>query len=133
MNVIKSISPGQPGSHRFVTQWGEQLLKVRYRRDDERALILTTIELVVDARKAHDTALNQQQVLALRKREVVAVRIDYSETTLRQQVKARGAQWSRSLKLWLMHRGTASELALNKRIVEGAADQCTDIDTSFLQ
>ena len=48
MEVIKKMQPGQPGTKRYIRQYGESLICVRYRRDAANARRLTTVELIVD-------------------------------------------------------------------------------------
>ena len=44
------IKPGQKGSKRWVEQYGDKLLCVRYRYDEQRRVRLKTVEIVVEER-----------------------------------------------------------------------------------
>lgn len=65
--------------------------------------------------------------------QIVALQVDYEETNLRENLKQRGARWSRQRKLWLLKRNTVIGMGLQDRLVEGAAEQCLDVDTSWFQ
>ncbi len=132
MDVTRTIAPGQKGSIRFLKEWGEQLVNVRYRKDIQNNQMLTTIEIVVDKRPIPKPGTQYQGYIAQRNQHPVAIRVNYQEEALRAQIKQAGAVWSKQLKLWITTRNTAITLGIIERIVEGAAERCTDIDTSFL-
>jgi hypothetical protein len=48
MQARKTLRPGQEGTKSLFDKYGEQLLCVRYRSDDERHLRHTTAEVVVE-------------------------------------------------------------------------------------
>jgi hypothetical protein len=48
MQARKTLRPGQDGTKSLLDKYGEQLLCVCYRYDDERYLGHTTVELVVE-------------------------------------------------------------------------------------
>lgn len=131
MRVIKTIRPESPGARRFLHEWGEKLVAVRY-RDGGNQTTLTTIEVLVDQRPKHSLPLSTNRQLSQYRREVVALQCEYKETELRQNLKAHGVRWSPQLKLWLMQRNTAISIGIQSRIIQGAAEKCTDRDTSFI-
>ncbi|MBN2439685.1 MAG: hypothetical protein JXL20_13925, partial [Deltaproteobacteria bacterium] len=49
MKTRRTLLPGQPGTKKWVKQYGQALMCVRYRYDEARELKLTTVEIVVDA------------------------------------------------------------------------------------
>ena len=124
MDVVKTIRPGQHGSHRFLDEWGDKLIAVRYRKDTDR--VFTTIEIIVDERPA-STATHRVLQLTGRNR-AVALRVDYDEYELRHRVKMAGGRWSPELKLWLLPYNDVVKMGLRDRIVKGAAERCADID-----
>ncbi|WP_372750618.1 hypothetical protein [Litorivivens sp.] len=124
MDVVKTIRPGQHGSHRFLEEWGNKLVAVRYRKDQNR--MFTTIELIVDERPVSSTSLKILQLTG--RNRAVALRINFDEVELRHRVKSAGARWSPELKLWLLPYNDAVKMGLRDRIVKGAAERCTDID-----
>lgn len=50
MDVVKTIKPGKAGSRKFQRRYGDDLIAVRYRDDNDTQKRYTTIELVVDTR-----------------------------------------------------------------------------------
>jgi len=48
-----TLRAGAPGTKRLLAFFGERLLRVRYRYDNERRVRLTTVELIVDERDLH--------------------------------------------------------------------------------
>lgn len=50
MEVIKKLPPGAPGTKRFMKEYGEDLVCVRYRHDSKKNRRLTTIEVIVAER-----------------------------------------------------------------------------------
>lgn len=78
--------PGQAGTKRYVQRYGERLVCVRYLYDADKACRHKTIELIVE------TVPWQLRARSARRRdeEMVAVRISYSETDLRERAKRLG-------------------------------------------
>lgn len=131
MQVIKTIRPGQKGSKRSMEEWGDRLVCVRYRRSADKTQTLTTIEVIADARKSLPQGQSQVAFLNAQRKEIVAFFVRVEELDVRAKVKQKGARWSPQLKLWLLPRECVVGLGLFDRIVEGAADQCLDVDTSL--
>ncbi len=132
MDVIKTIAPGQKGSIKFLKEWGEQLVTVRYRKSPETTQILTTIEIVVDRHPMAEPDTHIRGLLTHNNKQPVALKIYYQEEELRRRGKQAGALWSKQLKLWITKREIAVSLGLLDRVVENAAEACADIDTSLL-
>ena len=111
MDITKTLQPGDMGTLQLLKQYGEQLICVRYRVDKKKMRRLTTVEIVVEDKPY------QKRTPAL----IAWVKINYDETTLRQQVKAAGAKWLMDDKVWEMDYSTARKLGLKKRIVKRMA------------
>ncbi len=131
MDVIRTIRPGKPGSARFLQHWGDRLVAVRYRKDAATHKLYTTIEIIVDEREQAPEGVSLTHQHAARRNEIVAVPIGYDELELRSQVKQQGARWSREKRVWLMRYDVAVVLGVQNRVIEGLAEQCTDVDISF--
>lgn len=127
MEVVKTIRPGAHGSHRFLDEWGDKLVAVRYRKAGGQNRIYTTIEVIVDERQT--AASPNVRILQMTGRNsAVALRVHFDEQALRQKIKHAGGKWSRQLKLWLLAYNDAVKMGIRDRIVEGAAEKCTDVD-----
>ena len=131
MDVVKTIRPGQAGSHRFLDEWGDRLVAVRYRKAGNPNRIYTTIEVIVDERQASTPVLSTRAFNMTGRNRAVAIRVHYEENELRQKIKAAGAKWSPQLKLWLLRYTDAVKMGLRDRIVDGEAERCLDIDTEI--
>ena len=93
--VRKTLVAGRKGTQRLTEQFGDRLLCVRHRYDPERSVRLTTVEIIV-AQAEWDPygGVNPSRG--------VGVRVGYGETELRERIKAAGARWDPSAKLWKM-------------------------------
>ncbi|MBI1922022.1 MAG: hypothetical protein HYS23_13175 [Geobacter sp.] len=111
MKAYGHLKPGQKGTHRLVKQFGEALLCVRYRYDEETGENLTTVEIVVDRRPG-------DRKLRYRDMELVAVSVPYTEKALQERLKRAGGRWDPEAKLWrVLYGNIRSESALVGRIV----------------
>jgi 2'-5' RNA ligase len=92
VDVIRTIRPGKPGSTRFLQHWGDRLVAVRYRKDNEAGKLYTTIEIIVDERELPPEGVRFSQHRTVRRNTVVAGPIHYEEYDLRMQAKQYGAR-----------------------------------------
>lgn len=110
MKTRLTLRPGQNGTKKLQTKYGARLLAVRYRYDVERRVRLKTVELVEE---------ELPWITAPRDaKELVLLRIEFSEIELRRAIKAAGGAWHSQRKLWRVTFAAASALGLEKRIVE---------------
>ncbi|MGH9787006.1 MAG: hypothetical protein ACRD88_22780 [Terriglobia bacterium] len=113
METRLSLAPGQNGTKKLLATYGERLLRVRYRYDAARGVRHKTVELIVET-----IPWNARSRSARREPEDrVAVRIAYSETGLRERIKAAGAIWRPRHRLWEVDWETVRELDLQGRVV----------------
>jgi hypothetical protein len=113
METRLSLAPGQNGTKKLLARYGERLVCVRYRYDLERKLRHKTVELIVET-----TPWNPRQRNARREPyDRVAVRIGFSETALRERIKAAGAIWRPRQRLWEVDWKTVRDLGLQARVV----------------
>lgn len=47
MDVIKTLKPGDSGTKRLSARYGDRLVCVRYRKDEDQNRRYTTVELIV--------------------------------------------------------------------------------------
>lgn len=121
MKVVKTIRAGEAGSQRFLRQYGENLIAVRYRKSTQHDTLLTTIELIVDTREAN--ARNNTNP-----KRWVAIQIDYEEFDLRNAIKKHGGRWSATENVWLLEYAQAVILNITSRIIPDLAGRCDDED-----
>ena len=109
------LKPGQKGTRQLAAQYGDRLVCVRYRYDPDRKKRFKTVEIIVGARDW------QPPPPRLARDQIVAVRVAFDETDLRERVKrARGA-WNRPRRVWQLAYAEALALGLGDRIVAGPA------------
>ena len=107
--------PGQAGTRKYVERYGERLICVRYLYDADKGRRHKTIELIVE------TVPWQLRLRSARRRdeEMVAVRIAFGESDLRERAKHLGAIWRPKHKLWEMRWLDAKRLGIADRVTSG--------------
>jgi hypothetical protein len=113
METRLSLAPGQNGTKKLVTQYGDRLLCVRYRYDAQRKVRHKTIELIVETTPWAPRARNARRALE----DMVYVRVGFGEQELRGRIKAAGAIWRPRDKVWEVDGRTVRELGLQARVV----------------
>lgn len=48
MKVKRILHPGQPGTKKLVKRYGDKMLCVRYRYDEDKMMKYKTIEIIID-------------------------------------------------------------------------------------
>lgn len=104
--------PGQAGTKKYVQRYGERLVCVRYLYDADAGRRHKTIELIVE------TVPWEPRIRAARRRDegMVAVRIAFSESDLRERAKRLGAIWRPQHRLWEMRWLDAKRLGIVDRV-----------------
>ena len=113
METRLSLAPGQNGTKKLLATYGERLLRVRYRYDAARGVRHKTVELIVETVPWVPNRRNARR----EPQDMVAVRIAFSETTLRERIKAAGAIWRPRQRLWEVDWKTVLALGLQGRVV----------------
>lgn len=112
MEIRLTRRPGQAGTKKFIERYGEQLVCVRYRYDPDRGFRHKTVELIVETVPWTPRRRRPRR----RDEEMVAVRIGYGETDLRERAKRLGALWRPNHKLWEMRWLDAKHLGIADRV-----------------
>ena len=112
MEVKATLKPGDKGTVRYVREYGDQLVQVRYRYDKQKLKRYTTVELIVDESDWH-------RDIRFAPDKMVEVRIGFAEVELREKAKQHGAWWNPDNRTWKMKFSIACELGLEKRIPDG--------------
>jgi hypothetical protein len=108
MRARKKLKPGQDGTKSLLDKYGDQLLCVRYRYDEQQRLRHTTVELIVETTKWQPPTVTADHV--------VGVRIGLPEVELQRKVKQAGGKWNRERQFWEIRYGQAILLGLKARI-----------------
>jgi hypothetical protein len=110
MRVRLKLKPGQRGTKHLTRQYGDRLVCVRYRYDEETRKRFTPVELVVSEEPWQPPAFDPG--------DVVRVKIAFDEIDLRQKVLQAGGKWSRSTKTWKVPYKTVCKLGLEQRVID---------------
>jgi hypothetical protein len=108
MQARRTLAPGQKGTKKFLDRYGEQLVCVRYRYDEQRRKRFTTIEIIVE-----ESAWSPPE-----KPAIVGLRVELQETELQRRVKQAGGKWNSTKRVWEIHYDQAVALGLKQRIVK---------------
>ena len=111
MKVGRIVSPGQPGTKKLVERYGDNLLCVRYRYDDQKKTMYKTIEIIIDEKPW------QRKSPKVQNYETMDIRIGFNEVELRSRIKECGGKWDPQKKVWQLPYRRIKELDLLDRIV----------------
>ncbi|MEJ2637314.1 MAG: hypothetical protein P8184_18760 [Calditrichia bacterium] len=114
MNIVRKLRPGQPGTKKWVNQYGEKLLCVRYRYNRDESQKLKTVEIIVEKSRWEPDGER------IPHNKMVDLHIKYGEISLGKLVKSAGGRWNKEKKLWELAYGEAVALGLKERIVSGS-------------
>lgn len=128
MHVLAIRRPGQRGTQKLMSLYGDRLLCVRYRYDAKAGKRVKTVELIVDEAAWTPPAPHPHapepgisidypaDLDAPSEPSRVGVKVFFRENALRERVKAAGGVWSKSEKLWELPLDVALSLGLQHRI-----------------
>ena len=109
--IQRRLTPGQPGTKKYIKKYGTDLICVRYRYDAEKKIKSKTIEIVVE--QSHWESDGKR----IPKNKIVHIRINVNEGYLRELVKAAGGRWNGQEKLWQLPYQEVLSLGLENRLV----------------
>lgn len=104
------LKPGQKGTKRMAEKYGDALLCIRFRYDEENRKRLKTVELIVEE-SDWMPPVSRYTVDAL-----VSLRIEASDMKMRIQAKAAGAKWNPEKQLWFVKYGKIVGTTLEKHL-----------------
>jgi len=114
MQTSTTLRPGQRGAKKFMSQYGDRLVCVRYRQDAQRKMRFKTVELIVE--EWPWTPLPPRR----KKERLIFLKVAFPEKELRRQIKDAGGAWNPDQQAWEMRYDHAIALGLETRIVEAA-------------
>lgn len=110
MKTRLKLRPGQRGTKALVEIYGDALVCVRYRYDEESRTRIKTVEIIVEKK-----AWNPPQPRFADDMRV-PVRIAYVESELKAMAKRAGGKWDPEKRLWFIQYGKIKGTALEKHI-----------------
>ena len=109
MKTRKHLKPGQDGTKRLVEQYGDALICVRYRYDEQRGVQLKTVEIIVEEKPVGPARYHDE--------DTVRLVVSFTEKGLRERLKTAGGRWDPQEKVWLVRYGTIRGTELEDRIL----------------
>jgi len=107
-----TLKPGRPGTRDLVEKYGEQLVCVRYRYDDELGIRYKTVELIVDEKPW------KPRTSQYRPTDLVHVKVEPHESQLRSALQLLGGRYHPSSDTWLIAHAALTALRLTHRITD---------------
>jgi hypothetical protein len=112
MKIKRTLVPGEDGTKKWVEKYGDNLVCVRYRYDEEQNKKITTVEIIVNV---GDKQRKKQKIPVNKK---IGIRVYYGERETAALVKAAGGRWNRFSRVWELPYKEVIALGLEKRIVK---------------
>lgn len=111
MKTKRILQAGQPGTKKLVERYGDNLICIRHRYDDQKNMMYKTIEIIIESKLCQE--INKK----IPKYKSVDIRIGYNEIELRHRIKECGGRWEPQRKVWQLPYEKVKELDLLDRIV----------------
>jgi hypothetical protein len=111
MTARSKLLPGQKGTKKLVAEYGDALLCVRYRYDEQSRTRLKTVELIIERKPWTPTPRRYMDST------LVPVRIGFRDTALRDQAKSTQGKWDPEAKAWYIEYGKIKGTELEKLII----------------
>jgi len=112
MKTKRILQAGQPGTKKLVDRYGDNLICVRHRYDEQKKMVHKTIEIIIESRLLLE---NEKKIL---EHKSVDIRVGYNEVELRSRIKEYGGRWEPQRKVWQLPFEKVKELDLLNRIVD---------------
>ena len=100
------MQAGQPGTKKLVERYGDNLVCVRYRYDDQIKMMYKTIEIIIESKPW------QEKNKKIPHYKSMDIRIGYNEVELRDRIKTSGGKWDPHRKVWKLSYKKVKELDL---------------------
>jgi hypothetical protein len=110
------LKPGQNGTKKLLSEYGDALVCVRYRYDRASCTRAKTVELIVEKKAWTPSPWPQISDTTL-----VPVRIGFAETALQEKARAARGRWDPNAKVWFIQFGKIKGTVLEKHIVLDAS------------
>lgn len=109
MRTRLTLQPHQDGAKYLLIQYGERLVRIHYRYDEERKRRIKTVELIVEE--------NSWEPSPYAPSTPVGIRVGLPESDIRRRVKDAGGKWDAQRGVWLLRYDQVAALGLGDRIV----------------
>jgi hypothetical protein len=109
MQVRKKLKPGQDGTRSLLDKYGDQMVCVRYRYDEERRLRYKTVELIVET-------VPWEPLTEIPADTVVGLKVGLQEIELQSKIRQVGGKWNRGRQVLELSYDKVLALGLASRI-----------------
>jgi hypothetical protein len=109
MQARRTLVPGQKGAKKYLDHYGEKLLCVRYRYDEQQRQRVTTVEIVVAESAWTPPSAPSVELV------IVSLRVGLNALAIQRLVKQAGGKWHRPLQVWEISSDQAAALGLTER------------------
>ena len=106
-----TLRPDQRGAKQLLAQYGNRLVWVRYRYDEQQKKRFKTVELIVEEREWEPDVCQRWA------ESLVRVRVAWPAVAVRRQVKGAGGKWNPQQGVWELRSDRVIALGLEERIV----------------
>ncbi len=105
------LKPGQRGTKKLLNQYGDRLICVRYRYDEQSRKRFKTAEIIIDEKEWKPIPKTPPS------EEKVFIQIKWNEKELQTLIKKSGGCWHPELELWEITYRKVKKLNLESRII----------------
>lgn len=106
-----TLKSGQKGTKKYIAQYGDRLVCVRYRYDAQKKKRYKTIELIVEEIDWRPTPKRP------RGDTIAEIKVNWGEAEIGKRVRQAGGKWNPQNKVWELPYDQVVKLELEKRIV----------------
>ena len=111
MKSKRKLYPGEPGTKRLVKKYGDKLICVRYRYDEQKGKRYNTVELI---EKESDWKTQTTKIPA---NKIMHLRVSIKEAHVQSLIRNAGGRWNYRKKYWELPYQEVKSLGLDKRII----------------
>lgn len=113
MRTRLTLRPGQRGTKELLAKYGDCLICVRYRYDEQRKKRYKTVELIIEETDWEPKPCGPAGD------GVVKIEVRWGEVELGRRVKQAGGKWNRGEKVWELRYDQVVKLGLEDRMIGG--------------
>ncbi len=107
----KVLRPGQPGTQKYMQEFGSDLICIRHRYNSKKRKKQITAEIVLEEKPwLTDTK-------RIPPNKIVGIKVTYQEKNIRKMIQDVGAKWDPVSRLWFLAYHHIESLGLEKRMI----------------
>jgi len=106
----KILRPGQPGTKKYIREFGDNLICVRHRYNKVEKKKFVTAEIIVEH---HEW---QSDTKRIPYNKIIAIKVKYNEKHIRKMIQSVGAKWNPQKQVWQLPYHHICALGLTERI-----------------